>query len=110
MIHLNSKACDGNRLTLFQRDFLRAYEVIDRSLHEVVNRYFIQHALSWLSPHNVAQSLYSENPPFTKEALTSLSSLLKEVSVENLPLLLLEQGFLTGGKFYLLRRGVNFLN
>ena len=40
--------------------------------------------MSWLPPHNTALSLYSENPPFTKEALTSLSSLPEEVSVENL--------------------------
>ena len=62
MIHLNPKASEGPRLTLFQRNFLLAHEVIDPRLYEVVNRYFIQHALSWLSPHNVA----FENPPFTK--------------------------------------------
>ena len=44
--------------------------LINRKLYETVNRYFIQHALSWLSPHNAAVSLHSENPPFTKEALT----------------------------------------
>ena len=69
---------------MFQRDFLLAIEVIDPKLYEVANRYFIQHALSWLSPHNVALSWYSENPPFTTEALTSLSSLPEEVSVESL--------------------------
>ena len=84
MIHLNPKACEGSRLTLFQRNFLLVYKVIGPRLCDVVNRYFIQHALSWFSPHNVAMSMFSENPPFTKEALTSLSSLLEEVSVENL--------------------------
>ena len=61
MIHLNPKACEGSRLTLFQRDFLLAYEVIDPKLYEVVSRYFIQHALSWLSPHNAAQSKFAVN-------------------------------------------------
>ena len=46
----------------------------------MVSCYFIQRALSWLSPHSVAL----RNPPFTKEALKSLSSLPEEVSVENL--------------------------
>ena len=89
-------------LALFQRDFLRAYEVIDPRLCEVVNRYFIQHALSWLSPYNVAQSLYSENPSFTKEVLTLLSSLPEEVSVENL--------LLTITRARVPTKGVNFLN
>ena len=46
VIHLNPKACEDSRLTLFQRDSLLAYEVTDPRLYEVVNRYFIQHALS----------------------------------------------------------------
>ena len=84
MIHLNQKSCESPRLTLFQRDFLLAYEVIDPKLYEVVNRYFIQVAFSWLLTHYIALRLYSKNPPFTKKALTSLSSLPEEVSVENL--------------------------
>ena len=40
--------------------------------------------MSWLFPQNAAVSLYSENPPFTKEALTLIFSLPEEVSVENL--------------------------
>ena len=39
MIHLYPNPCEGPRLTLFQRDFLLAYEVIDPRLYEVVNRY-----------------------------------------------------------------------
>ena len=77
MIHLNTKASEGPRLTLFQQNFLLAHEVIDPS-------YFIQHALSWLSPRIVALSLCSENPSFITQALTPLSSLPEEVSVENL--------------------------
>ena len=83
MIHLSPKASEGPRLTLFQRDLLLAYQSIDSSLYEIVNRYFIRHASSWLSPHNVALSLYySKNPPFTKKVLSSLSA--EEVAVENL--------------------------
>ena len=44
--------------------------------------------MSWLITHYVALRLYSENPPFTIEALTSLSSLPEEVSVENLLLII----------------------
>jgi len=84
MIHLNPRASEGPRLTLFQRDLLLAYEVVDPGLCEVVKRYFIQHAFSWLSPHNIALSLYSENPPFTKEVLISLSSLPEEIAREGL--------------------------
>ena len=84
VIHLNPKECEGPSSDIVATRFLAWYEVIDPRLYEVVSRYFIQHALSWLSPHNVALSLYSENPPFTKEALTSLFSLPEEVSVENL--------------------------
>ena len=58
--------------------------MIDPRLCEVINRYFILQALSWLSLHNVALSLYSENPPFTEETLTSLSSLPEDISVANL--------------------------
>ena len=64
--------------------------MIDPRLCEVINRYFILQALSWLSLHNVAVSLYSENPPFTEETLTSLSSLPEDVSVENLLLIIRE--------------------
>ena len=60
------------------------FEAVDSDVCTVVNRYFLQHAKSWLSPHNIALSVYSENPPMTKEVLTSLTSLPEEVAIEDL--------------------------
>ena len=51
---------------------------------KVVNHYFLQHGKSWLSLHNIALSVYSENPPMTKKVLTSLISLPEEVAIEDL--------------------------
>ena len=51
---------------------------------KAVNRYFLQHAKSWLSPHNIAFSVYSENPPMTEKVLTSLASLPEEVTTKDL--------------------------
>ena len=48
--------------------------------------YVLQHAKSWLSPHNIALSVYSENLGMTKEVLTSLTSLPEEVAIEDLVL------------------------
>ena len=62
MIHLKSHASDGPFLTLFQRDLSLTFEAVYSDLCEVVNRYFMQHAKRWLSPHIVALSVYSENP------------------------------------------------
>ena len=59
-------------MTLFQRDLLSAFEAVDSDVCKVVNRYFLQHANSWVSPHNIALSVYSENPSMTKEVLLSL--------------------------------------
>ena len=53
-------------------------------MSKVVNRYFLQHARSWLLPHNIALSVYSENPPMTKEVLSSRTSLPEEVAIEDL--------------------------
>ena len=53
---------EGPFLTSFQRDLSSAFEAVYSDLCEVVNLYFMQHAKSWLSPHNVALSVYSENP------------------------------------------------
>ena len=62
MIHLKPHASEGPFLTLFQRDLALTFQAVDSDLCEVVNRYFMQHANSWLSPHNVALSVYFENP------------------------------------------------
>ena len=61
MIHLKSHASEGPFLTLFQRDLSLAFETVCSDLCKVVNCCFMQHAKSWLSPHNVALSVYSEN-------------------------------------------------
>ena len=83
-IHIKPHASEVPFLTLFQRDLLLAYEVVDSDLCKVVNRYFMQHAKSWLSPHNVALSVYSENPPMAIEVLTSLTSFPEEAAIEDL--------------------------
>ena len=84
MTHLKPHACEGLFVTLFQRDLLLAFEAVDLHLCKVVNRYFLQHAKSWISPHNIALSVYSENPPMTKEVLTSLTSPSEEVAMEDM--------------------------
>ena len=67
-IHLKPKACDGPFLTLFQRDLLFAYREIDEEVADVVLKYFVEHGLQWLSPKNVALSLFSDCPPFSLNA------------------------------------------
>ena len=84
MTHLKPHACEGPFVTLFQKDFLLAFEAVDPDVCKVVNRYFLQHAKSWLSPHNIALSVYSENSPMTKKVLTSLTSLSEEVATKDL--------------------------
>ena len=71
MTYLKPHACEGPFVTLFQRDLLLAFEAVDSDMCEVRNRYFLQHAKSWLSPHNIVLSVYSENPPMTKEIFVS---------------------------------------
>ena len=61
-----------------------AFEAVDSDMCKVVNRYFLQHAKNCLSPQNIALSVYSENPPMTKEVLTSLTSLPEEEAIEHL--------------------------
>ena len=84
MTHLKPHACEGPFVTLFQRDLLLAFKAVDSDVRKVVNRYFLQHAKSWLSPHNIALSVYSENPSKTTKVLTSLTSLPEEVAIEDL--------------------------
>ena len=87
MTHLKPHACEGPFVTLFQRDLFLAFEALDSDVFKVVNRCFLQLAKSWLSPYNIALSVYSENPPMTKELLTSLTSLPEEVAIEDLLLM-----------------------
>ena len=53
MTHLTPPACEGPFVRLFQRDLLLAFEAVDSDVSKVVNRYFLQHANSWLSPHKL---------------------------------------------------------
>ena len=71
-------------MTLFQRDLLLAFGAVNSNVCKGVKRYVLQHAKSWLSPHNIALSVYSENLAMTKEVLTSLTSLPEEVAIEDL--------------------------
>ena len=84
MTHLKPHACEGPFVTLFQRDLMLAFEAVDSDVCKVVNQYFFQHTKSWLSPRNITLSVYFENPPMTKEVLTSLTSLPEEVAIEDL--------------------------
>ena len=83
MTHLKPHACESPFVTLFQSDLLLAFEAVDSDICKVVNWHFLQHAKRWLSPHNIALSVYSENPPMIKEVLTSLTS-MPEVAIEDL--------------------------
>ena len=80
MIHLKPKACDGPFLTLFQRDLLFAYREIDEEVADVVLKYFVEQGSQWLSPKNVALSLFSDCPPFSFNAVKTSSSLPADVN------------------------------
>ena len=84
MTHLKPHACEDPFVTLFQRDLLLAFKAVDSDVWKVVNWYFLQHAKSWLLPHNIASSVYSENPPMTKKVLTSFILLPEEVATKDL--------------------------
>ena len=53
MKHLKPYAFEGPFVTLLQRNLLLAFEAVDLDVCKVVNRYFLQHANSWLSPHKL---------------------------------------------------------
>ena len=53
MTHLQPHACEGPFVTLFRRDLLLAFETVDSDVCKVVNRYFLQHAKSWLTPNKL---------------------------------------------------------
>ena len=80
MTHLKPHACEGPFVTLFQRDLLLAFGAVNSDVCKGVNRYVLQHAKSWLSPHSIALHVYSENLAMTKKVLTSLTSLPEEVA------------------------------
>ena len=73
MMHLKPQAAEGPQLTLFQRDLLNSYQEIDREIADVVFKYFLDHAVHWLSPKNVSLSVFFEVPPYCMEAVKTAS-------------------------------------
>ena len=55
MIHLNPKAVEGPTF-----DLILAYLHSDNDIAGVVWKYYVPHAFQWLSPTNVALSVYAE--------------------------------------------------
>ena len=84
MIHLNPKAAEGPSLTLFQRDLILAYRQLEPDIADVVWKYFVPHASKWLSPVNVALSVYAEIPPYSLEAVSSSESFSDSVDIGTL--------------------------
>ena len=69
LIHLKPTASEGPFLTLFHRDILSAYRDIDLEIADVALKYFLKHATCWLSPKNVALSVFGETPSYSVEAV-----------------------------------------
>ena len=51
-----------------------AYRDIDPEIADVTLKYFLKHATCWLSPKNVAVSVYRETPSFSVEAVKVLQA------------------------------------
>ena len=51
----------------------------------MVWKYFLPYASKWLSPINVALSVYAEVPPFSLEAVSSSASFPTSVNIEAFP-------------------------
>ena len=69
LIHLKPSTAEGPRITLFQRDLLLAYREIDSELTDAVLNYFYKHAVQWMSPVNVALSVFAEVSPYSIQAV-----------------------------------------
>ena len=67
LIHLKPSAAEGP-ITLYQRDLLLAYREINSELADVL-KYFYEHAVQWMSPVNVALSVFAEVSPYSIEAV-----------------------------------------
>ena len=70
-IHLKPPVAEGPGIVLFQRNLLLAYHQVDSEIAEVALKYFYKHAHMWLSPENVALSVFAEVPPYSCEAVKS---------------------------------------
>ena len=64
-----------------QQDLLLAYREIDEDVADVVFKYFVEHGSQWLSPENVALSLFSNSPPLSLDAVKTSTSLPALVNV-----------------------------
>ena len=51
---------------------LNFYKEIDREIAEIVSKYFLDHAVHWLSPQIVSLSVFSEVLSYCMEAETFL--------------------------------------
>ena len=69
LIHLKPTASEEPFFTLFQRDILLAYRDIDTEIADVALKYFLKYATCWLSPKNVALSVYGGTHPYSVEAV-----------------------------------------
>ena len=65
---MKTQAAEGPQSTLFQRDMLNFYKEIDREIAEIVSKYFLDHAVHWLSPQIVSLSVFSEVSSYCMEA------------------------------------------
>ena len=54
---------------LFQRNLLFAYRQVGLDIAKVARKYFYKHAPLWLTPVNVALSVFAEVPPYSLEAV-----------------------------------------
>ena len=67
--HLKPTASEEPFFTLFQRDILLAYRDIDTEIADVALKYFLEYATCWLSPINVALSVYGGTHSYSVEAV-----------------------------------------
>ena len=64
-VHLKPRAFDGPENAIFLRDLLLFFNQQDQTLGcEAIKRCFLKHATAWLSPTNVAVSVFCDNLPF----------------------------------------------
>ena len=48
MIHVRRAICDGPFITLFQRDLLLSFEELDKTVCQIVMKYYLKHASNWI--------------------------------------------------------------
>ena len=78
-IHLKPKAFDGPSNMLYARDRLLDFALIDTDMAHHIRPYLEKHAITWLSPKNVAISCYADNPPFDCNSIKNIRTLSVDV-------------------------------